>query len=212
MTGLNIYSEKDIIKKLSFADGSKIWFTSDTHFSHDNIIKFCQRPFENVEQMNEYLIEQWNSCVKKDDIVFHLGDFAWGGSSVWVNILQRLNGRKVLIVGNHDVKNLRSNYHNFFETITYQLQIIVEGQPIYLNHYPFLAYGGSYRKEPVWQLFGHVHTCKNTHQHEGQDDKRLPMLFPFQYDVGVDNNDYKPVNFHQVKEIITNKIKNYESQ
>lgn len=58
-------------------DGSKVYFTSDTHFYHSNIIDFCKRPFKNVEDMNETLIENWNRVVGQDDIVFHLGDFAW---------------------------------------------------------------------------------------------------------------------------------------
>lgn len=60
-------------------DGSKVYFTSDTHFYHSNIIGFCKRPFKNVEDMNETLIENWNRVVGQDDIVFHLGDFCLGG-------------------------------------------------------------------------------------------------------------------------------------
>jgi len=61
-------------------DSSKIFFTSDTHFSHSNIIKFCDRPFSDVNEMNTALINNWNKVVPEDGIVFHLGDFAWSGS------------------------------------------------------------------------------------------------------------------------------------
>ena len=61
-------------------DGIKVYFTSDTHFYHSNIIDFCKRPFKNVEDMNETLIENWNRIVSQDDNVFHLGDFCLGGS------------------------------------------------------------------------------------------------------------------------------------
>lgn len=81
-------------------DGSKVYFTSDTHFYHSNIIGFCKRPFKNVEDMNETLIGNWNRVVSQDDIVFHLGDFCLGGSHEWTKILNRLNGKIYLILGN----------------------------------------------------------------------------------------------------------------
>lgn len=142
-------------KKYKF-DPEHTFFTSDTHFGHANIIRFCKRPFENVEEMNEALIENWNKVVSDDDTVFHLGDFAFGGSNVWKEIIPRLKGHINLIIGNHDRKNLRQGYMSFFDMVVPQLQIEIEDTSIYLNHYPFLCYGGSYRG--VWQLFGHVHS------------------------------------------------------
>lgn len=195
-----------------YKDGSKIWFTSDTHFSHDNIIKFCGRPYASVQEMDEDLIRRWNERIREDDIVFHLGDFAWGGSAIWTSLLNRLNGHKHLIIGNHDMKNLRSNYAQYFDEITFQKQIRVEDRTIYLNHYPFLCYGGTYRQKDqlIWQLFGHVHSNKSdkSRRHEGKDDERLKMLFPTQYDVGVDNNGYAPVSFYEVRDIIEKQISN----
>ena len=182
-------------------DGDKVFFTSDTHFYHSNIINFCGRPFKNVEVMNETLIANWNSVVGPDDIVFHLGDFCLGGSAEWTNILNRLNGKIYLIVGNHDIKNLRQGYYSHFEHIAMQMHIEVEKQKIYLNHCPFLCYGGASRD--TWQLFGHVHTSK---QNTGIDAPRLHMLFPTQYDVGVDNNNFTPVSFEQVKRIIERQV------
>ena len=101
-------------------DGDRVFFTSDTHFYHANIINFCGRPFKNVEVMNETLIANWNSVVGPDDIVFHLGDFCLGGSAEWTNILNRLNGKIYLIVGNHDIKNLRQGYYSHFEHVAMQ--------------------------------------------------------------------------------------------
>jgi len=149
-------------------DGAKVFFTSDTHFNHANIIDFCSRPFKNVNEMNETLITNWNRVVGADDIVFHLGDFCLGGSAEWTNVLNRLNGK------------------------------------IYLNHCPFLCYGGAYKD--TWQLFGHVHTSKNN---TGKDASRLNMLFPTQYDVGVDNNNFTPVSFDQVKAIIQKQVEQF---
>lgn len=180
-------------KKYKF-DPEHTFFTSDTHFGHANIIRFCNRPFKNVEEMDEVLIENWNQVVSDDDTVFHLGDFAFGGSNVWKSIIPRLNGHINLIIGNHDRKNLRQGYMSSFGMVVPQLQIEIEGNPIYLNHYPFLCYGGSYRG--VWQLFGHVHSGPNA---EGLDISRLNTLLPTQYDVGVDNNDYAPISYKEVK-------------
>ena len=186
-------------------DGDKVFFTSDTHFYHSNIINFCGRPFKNVEVMNETLIANWNSVVGPDDIIFHLGDFCLGGSAEWTNILNRLNGKIYLIVGNHDIKNLRQGYYSRFEHIAMQMHIEVGKQKIYLNHCPFLCYGGAYRD--TWQLFGHVHTSK---QNTGIDAPRLHMLFPTQYDVGVDNNNFTPVSFEEIKRIIERQVEQFE--
>ena len=79
-------------------DGSRVFFTSDTHFNHTNIIRFCDRPFGSTEEMNEKLIGNWNSVVGPDDIVFHLGDFCLGGSAEWTKVLDRLNGKIYLII------------------------------------------------------------------------------------------------------------------
>ena len=182
-------------------DGNKVYFTSDTHFYHTNIIGFCKRPFKNVEDMNEMLITNWNRVVSQDDIVFHLGDFCLGGSREWTSILDRLNGKIYLILGNHDMKNIRQGYINRFELVAMQMYIEVDKQKIYLNHCPLLCYGGSY--DGTWQLFGHVHTSKNN---TGKDASRLNMLFPTQYDVGVDNNDFTPVAYEQIKGIINRQI------
>lgn len=79
------------------------FFTSDTHFGHANIIKLCNRPFKDVEEMNEKLIENWNKVVSEDGTVFHLGDFAFGGSGLWNSVIPRLNGQIYLIIGNHEI-------------------------------------------------------------------------------------------------------------
>ena len=175
-----------------------IWFTSDTHFYHENIIHFCNRPFKDVAEMNETLVRNWNETVPEDGIVFHLGDFCLGGSQYWNDILYRLNGKIYLILGNHDMKNIRPGFMKRFEYVTQQMTICVGGQSIILNHNPFLCYGGSYRD--VWQLFGHVHSGPLSTT--GLDLPRLNMLFPLQYDVGVDNNNFRPVSFAEVRRII----------
>lgn len=99
------------------------FFTSDTHFNHANIIRFCNCPFKDVEQMNETLIANWNRVVGMDDTVFHLGDFCLGGAAEWTKVLDRLNGKIYLIMGNHDLKNLRQGFINRFEHVAMQMHI-----------------------------------------------------------------------------------------
>jgi calcineurin-like phosphoesterase family protein len=92
---------------------------SDTHFSHSNIIKYCDRPFKNYHSMNERMVELWNNTVTDDDIIFHLGDVTFGKLDDSINVLKRLNGRLILIKGNHDRgSNLKLfRKHDIFETI-----------------------------------------------------------------------------------------------
>lgn len=190
-------------------DPNLTFFTSDSHWGHKRIIELCNRPFKDVEEMNNSLIENWNKVVPKNGVVFHLGDFAFGGSELWNKVLDQLNGKIYLILGNHDRGNLRENYIKKFELVTPQIQIDIEGRSVYLNHYPFLCYGGSYRGEnSVWQLFGHVHSGPNC---TGLDCDRLNILFPYQYDVGVDNNNYTPISWQQVKDKINQQIEKSKS-
>ena len=181
-------------------DESQVFFTSDTHFGHSNIIKYCQRPFNSAEHMDEVLINNWNEVVSPQDIVFHLGDFCFGSDKEWIKILQRLNGTKYLILGNHDLKKIANSNQikDYFADINMQMRLVVDKQKMLLNHYPFLCFEGGYQN--VWQLFGHVHSSKHS---TGLDKERLVHLFPTQYDVGVDNNNYRPVSFAQVSQIIT---------
>lgn len=91
----------EIITK--YQSGDNIFFTSDTHFCHTNIIKLCGRPFSDAEEMNEVLIKNWNNTVGPNDIIYHLGDFCFAGSAEWHSILGRLNGRIYLVIGNHEI-------------------------------------------------------------------------------------------------------------
>ena len=192
---------------IKISKDEKVWFTADTHFGHKNIIRFCQRPFVDVEEMNRVMVENWNSIVGEDDLVFHLGDFSVGGAAEWTSLLDNLNGRIILILGNHDMNNVSQGFMHRFLDVKMQMLISIGKQRIYLNHYPFLCYGGAYRN--TWQLFGHVHTNQ---QSTGLDSPRLKQLFPTQYDVGVDKNNYHPVSFDQLNEIIQQQIKNRKEQ
>ena len=182
-------------------DAEKVFFTSDTHFHHFNIIGSCGRPFSDEKEMNEVLIKNWNSVVDNKSTVFHLGDFAWGGFNKWKEIRDRLNGHIVLIKGNHDFKNgprTEAQESELFDFVTQQMYLRIEGRQVYLNHFPFLCYGGTYREKDdvVYQLYGHVHSGKNSKG--GMDLPRLKYAFPAQYDVGVDNNNYTPISWRYV--------------
>lgn len=196
-----------------FPSGDNIYFTSDTHFHHENILKFCNRPFSDIQEMDNKLVENWNSVVSEDSLVFHLGDFAWGGYNAWKHVRDRLNGEIILIKGNHEEKNMtQTAERELFSLVAYQVKIRVEDRAVYLNHYPFLTYAGVYRieKDMVWQLYGHTHSGPLSSN--GKDMSRLEMAFPTQYDVGVDNNSFRPISWNSVKEIINAQVAKANSE
>lgn len=191
-----IYTEKD---------AEKMFFTSDTHFCHENIIKYCKRPFANITENDEEIIRRWNEKVPEDGIVFHLGDVAFGDPERVDNILERLNGTIYLVIGNHDWRRVVNNHKWRFEMMTQQINMKIGERHIILNHYPMLAFSGAWRGEDAtYQLFGHVHTSPYTD--EGLDQQRMKYLFTSQYDVGVDNNNFTPVSWKEVDQIINNQM------
>lgn len=183
---------------------SGVFFTSDTHFGHSKIIDYCKRPFSSIEEHDKTLIQNWNNVVRQDDIVFHLGDFAYGNSQFVSNIIKQLNGNIILIKGNHDLRNMNPTLYNMFSDAVYQARILIDKQTVYLNHFPFLCFEHGdinlYKDNYSIQLFGHVHSGPLT---SSEDVNRLNILFPTQYDVGVDNNNFTPISWIDVK----NKIK-----
>lgn len=183
----------------------KIWFTSDTHFGHKNILTFCERPFNSVEEMDNAIIERWNSKVGKNDIVFHLGDFAFASNKRWQELIYKLNGKIYLILGNHDVVRWPGTYTmQLFDRVENQIMLKIDNKyKVYLNHFPFLCYDGTYRnpEDCTIQLHGHVHQRIGD---IGKDAQRLQYRFPYQYDVGVDNNNFYPVSWEEILKIIHN--------
>ena len=183
----------------------KFYFTSDTHFNHENIIKYCKRPFSSIDEHDETLIKNWNDVVPEDGIVFHLGDVGFGDPGRINEILKQLNGKIYLVIGNHDWRRIVNDHKWRFEDMTQQINMKIGKRHIILNHYPMLAFSGAWRGEDAtYQLFGHVHTSPYTD--EGLDQLRMKMLFTSQYDVGVDNNSFKPVSWNDVDTIIHNQM------
>lgn len=140
-------------------DQQNIYITSDLHFDHANILRFCPdtRPFKSVQDMNEFIISHWNSIVNDDDIIIHLGDFCFKGADVTESFLSRLNGQKIMIHGNHD-KALRSSIpvgkHNIIWKGDY-LELKINSQKVVLSHYPMLTWNNAHRG--AIQCYGHCH-------------------------------------------------------
>lgn len=192
---------------LKIKDANNVFFTSDTHFNHQNIILYCNRPFDTIEEMNEKLVQNWNEKIPVGSTVFHCGDFALGGSEAWNKILPRLNGQIHLILGNHDIKNFRQGYASSFASVQEQLTIDIGKKRLILTHFPLLCYHGTWGTEQnCWNIHGHVHLCKNEFDNSGKDFERMKLTFPTQYDVGVDLNDYAPISFEELKERIEYQI------
>ena len=178
------------------------WFTSDTHFGHTRIIELCNRPFESVDAMNEAIIDNWNAVVKPEDHVFHLGDVAMGTIADSLPLVSRLNGHKVLVIGNHDrifFENKPKMKERFWPIYLEHFDSCVEGfstTNFDLNHFPYE--GDSHEEDrhadirPVdrgrWLVHGHVHT-------EWKVNGR-------QINVGVDVWDYRPVHLDEILTII----------
>lgn len=133
------------------------YYISDLHFGHANIIRFDNRPFSDIRDMDDALIHNWNNAVSSKDTVYILGDFSLSKKEKdWIRILDRLNGDKVLILGNHDLRNMTTELRGRFLNIQRLLEISDLGKHIILCHYPILFYSSSYA-EDMWHFCGHTH-------------------------------------------------------
>lgn len=140
------------------------YYIADTHFGHANIIKFDGRPFLNTQEMEQTIIKNWNERVTKNDTVYILGDFCWDLEDEWIRILDQLKGKKVLIRGNHDLKNPSANLKKRFLKICDRDEVKDNGRRIIVDHYPILFYRASY-DDNVWQFCGHTHNRTDEELH-----------------------------------------------
>ena len=133
------------------------YYISDTHFGHENVIRFSKRPFSNVEEMDKRLIALWNSVVGKDDLIYILGDFTLSRRmDVIKNLVNQLNGRKILIMGNHDIRKPKNYIECSFEVATRKPVMVEPG--VILMHEPF---NDAKLIAPNYiYFFGHVHANK----------------------------------------------------
>lgn len=198
--------------KYKYEDGSKVFFTSDTHFGHKNILRFCNRPWATIAEHDQALIQNWNNIVPEDAVVFHLGDFCYkgGGFPTIQHLKGLLHGQIVLIRGNHDPDTRKTQnfqkLQQLFTGVYDLLQIEVEGQRILMSHYPLLTWPHAYGQHPTWQLFGHVHLRKRITSLDAFTVEQCCR--PTQYEVGVDLNGYRPISFQNLKERIEYQVKN----
>ena len=134
----------------------KKYIISDTHFNHMNIIDYCNRPFKDIDEMNNTIIDNWNKTVKKDDIVYHLGDFFLGSKFDLKDIVDRLNGTIYLIRGNHDRLTVKS-YEDCGIIVLKNAPIIMDDYKIVLSHRPL---PDTMIKDGYINIHGHIHQNK----------------------------------------------------
>jgi len=162
------------------------FFTADEHYGHAAAIKYNNRPFASVEEMDAGLIRKFNEVVSAHDTTIHAGDFCWLNKkkNVYETYVKKLNGNHLLLVGSHD--------HWQPDSAKYIWRKRIDGILVVVGHYAMRTWECSHYNS--WQLFGHSHG-------------RL-VLESKQYDVGVDNNNYYPVSFDQIKKIMESKPDN----
>lgn len=164
---------------------SRIYFISDTHFGHNNIIKYCSRPYSDVETMENEIIKNWNTVVTKRDKVYHLGDFSMCIKKKEVErIYSRLNGIKVLVKGNHDT--LGYNFYRSLFDEYYKYPIILENFFI-LSHEPMFVN----ENMPYVNIHGHLHN--GGHEGEFNTSKH-------HFNVSIECIEYKPIAFDSIKQ------------
>jgi calcineurin-like phosphoesterase family protein len=156
-------------------------FTSDLHLGHANIISYCSRPFSNVDEMNQVIIDRWNEVVGPADTVWCLGDFAFlrADPKTLRRLFSQLQGSKHLIAGNHDGKSVRELG---WSSVRDYAEIVVDKTRIVLSHYSMRTWNGM--RHGSVQLYGHSHGA-------------LPGTAQC-VDVGVDAWDFRPVTWPQI--------------
>ena len=162
-----------------------VFFTADQHFGHQNIIKYCNRPFGTVSEMNQYMIDRWNRKVKKDDKVFVLGDFALAPSKDIIKWGRALNGNKTLVLGNHDRANKTVYLEaGFQEVIKY---------PILWNEFYILSHAPKTKTDMgrLYNIFAHIH-----------NDSRFENVTDSGICVNVERTEYAPISFKEIQEEI----------
>lgn len=167
------------------------FFTSDTHFFHDNVIEFCKRPFTDVYHMNWMLVQNWNARVGPEDTVYHLGDLSFKRqykAEEIKEILRVLNGKKYLVPGNHDYPNPQQ-YEEFFEILPPYVNLLTQGMTIQLGHMPPETIDSMGKLRPLvvgadYFLCGHVHSAWG---------RRGNVI-----NCGVDVRDYAPTTLEEL--------------
>lgn len=175
-----------------------ILFTSDLHLGHDNVLPLRQQ-FQDINEHDDTLIAKWNAKVKKKDDVYILGDLSYRSPHHISYYLSRMNGRKHLIVGNHDNYWMRhvEDMDEYFETVDYLKIIKFEKKQITLCHYPMLEWPGSRYVESgtSYLIHGHIYGAQDTEVYG-----HIKKYQPHALNAGVDINGFEPVTFEELKE------------
>lgn len=169
------------------------WFTADFHLSHKNIIKYCDRPFKNVEEMNATILDNLFKSVNRGDTLYFLGDLTFDKkiANNFFNVLKDIEIH--FIIGNHDSSQVIKIVQDRCTSVSQIKNIRIEEQSITLCHYAMRVWHKSHFNS--WQLYGHSHG-------------NLSGIGK-QYDVGVDYNNFSPVSFETLKEIMDPKEDNF---
>lgn len=169
-----------------------IWIVSDTHFNHGNIIRYCDRPFHTAREMDDVMVDRWNSVVKDGDIVYHLGDVYFGGGAAdgYIgSLLARLRGRKRLILGNHD-NGKDQKLQQVFQKIDVwrmfpEFGLLLTHVPVHESSLFRGATGNEKDPAKLLNIHGHIHTQKSPSK-----DHRC---------VCVEQIDYTPVHIEELR-------------
>jgi len=167
-----------------------IFYTSDLHIGHANILRICERPFQSVDEMNEALVENWNQKVCCSDTVYVLGDLFFRNRLPASEYLDRMKGRKHLVVGNHDKGWMKqTDVGKYFESVSLMTEVTDRGRNITLCHYPMLAWNG--RGKGTYHIYGHVHQLEHGYG---------PILvnIPHMFNACVDVNHFAPVTLEEL--------------
>lgn len=176
------------------------YFTADEHFGHRNIIDFCKRPYKDVKEMQEKLIENHNKTVKSGDLVYHLGDMFWRTTLLddAISIVKQLNGQHYYIFGNHDELFKNKTLRDCFVWCKDIENLKIDGLPnIVLCHYAMRVWNGSHRR--AIQLYGHTHAA-------------LPEDGSLSMDVGVDAQNFYPISLDEVIEKMRVKAEKFKGK
>lgn len=169
-----------------------IYFTSDTHFGHKNIIKHTGRPFYSIQEMDDILVRNWNRKVGVYDDIYILGDVSMKGAEYVQEILVKLNGRKYLVRGNHDKFADQEGFDkNIFVWIKDYYELKYKNEKFILFHYPIEEWNQFFRDA--------IHLHGHQHNHEDYNYQNLEKGLR-RFDVGVDANNMFPVSIEEIIE------------
>lgn len=173
-----------------------IFFVSDTHFGHVNIIKYCNRPYTTVEEMDEDMVKRWNDTVKPEDTIYHIGDWAFHN----FHHIGRLNGNIISVPGNHDHERARKILPFLPNGFTQEVHYVKidSGMRFVLCHYPF----ETWRREYKYHVHGHTHGIPDDEGKYGGYRGNIA----FRLDAGWDaNHEFRPLH---LDEVITKMVDN----